>query len=373
MNLPPYEADGWSLMQWFNDSVDNRAADKVCIAEQLPNDPWITRPTSLGGAGFDSQWHDAFNDNLRQEILDAALGDPEMWKIANIINGSGTYLSNTNVVNYLELHDECMTQNGGRIVRQIDPSWPHDDTYAKGRIKLAQGLVMFAPGIPTIHQGSEWLEDTDFGGGDPGGANRINWALKTANAPIFQYFKDIIATRRSNGAFRSNAGHQVFHVDESGNVVAFQRYDASGNVCVVVANFGNGDYYNYRLGFPQAGHWQELINSQSSLYDGNTVGNSGGIDTENVPYDGYGQSASITIPQMGLLVFRFGSPPPPDCPGDTNGDNVVDNADLQAILDAWASETGDPNYDAGADLNDDGQVENADLQELLDNWARTCL
>jgi hypothetical protein len=60
------------------------------------------------------------------------------------------------------------------------------------------------------------------------------------------------------------------------------------------------------------------------------------------------------------------------CPGDTNADWQVDNADLQAVLDAWASRTGDPNYDAAADLNDDGHVENADLQGILDNWARGC-
>jgi hypothetical protein len=61
-----------------------------------------------------------------------------------------------------------------------------------------------------------------------------------------------------------------------------------------------------------------------------------------------------------------------DCPGDTDGDGDVDNADLQRILDAWGSSTGDPNYDAGADLNGDGTVENVDLQELLDNWASQC-
>jgi hypothetical protein len=61
-----------------------------------------------------------------------------------------------------------------------------------------------------------------------------------------------------------------------------------------------------------------------------------------------------------------------ECPGDTNGDRLVDNADLQAVLDAWASSTGDANYDADADLNDDGQVENADLQEILDNWSEIC-
>ncbi|MHC4067024.1 MAG: alpha-amylase family glycosyl hydrolase, partial [Planctomycetota bacterium] len=105
MNM--YQGSGWGLMQRFNDEIDARWVDKIAIAEQLPDDSWVTRPTNLGGAGFDSQWYDAFVDNLRQEIFDAALGNPEMWRISNIINGGGTYLSNTNVANYLELHDEA--------------------------------------------------------------------------------------------------------------------------------------------------------------------------------------------------------------------------------------------------------------------------
>ncbi|MHC4236639.1 MAG: hypothetical protein ACYSUQ_16110 [Planctomycetota bacterium] len=153
-------------MQRFNDEIDARWVDKIAIAEQLPDDSWVTRPTNLGGAGFDSQWYDAFVDNLRQEIFDAALGNPEMWRISNIINGGGTYLSNTNVANYLELHDEAWPDSGGqRMVKSIDTTFPHDDIYAKGRTKLGQGVVMFAPGIPMILQGTEWLEDTGFGGG----------------------------------------------------------------------------------------------------------------------------------------------------------------------------------------------------------------
>jgi hypothetical protein len=62
----------------------------------------------------------------------------------------------------------------------------------------------------------------------------------------------------------------------------------------------------------------------------------------------------------------------PACDSDTNGDCIIDNDDLQAMLNAWASMTGDPNYDPSVDYNGDGQVENADLQELLNDWANDC-
>lgn len=370
MNIFPQEACGWSLMQWYNDTIDNRWANKISIAEQLPNDDWVTRPTSLGGAGFDAQWHDAFTDNLRQAVLDAAFGDPSMGAIAFAINGSSAGVRGPSAANYLELHDELMTSTGGgRIIKVIDPTFPHDDMWAKGRYKLAQGLVVLAPGIPMIHQGSEWLEDTNFGGGNAGGADRINWALKTTNASIFQFFKDVIAVRKSNGAFRANAGWQTYHVNDGTNVIAFQRYDASGNVCVVVANFNNSNLFNYRIGLPQSGTWTELLNSQASVYDGNNVGNGGSIQTEAVAYNGHPQSAVITIPQMGLLVFRHGAPTPP-CPGDLNRDGEVSLADLTQLLANFGTTSG-ATAEQG-DMDADGDVDIADLAAFLSRFGAGC-
>ena len=305
MNIYPQEASGWSLMQEMNDAIDNRFADKIAIAEQLPDDSWVTRPTSLGGAGFDSQYYDEFTDRLRDEIFDAAFGNPEMWKIRNIINGGGDYLNGRYVTNYLELHDECWPTSGGqRIVKWIDTTPPHDDQWAKGRSKLAQGIVMTAPGIPAILQGTEWLDDTDFGT-DLG--NRIDWSKKTTYAGIFAYYRDLITLRRISPALRADAGVDVFHLNETGNVIAFQRYDLSGNVHVVVANFSNTDYTSYRIGLPQSGDWVEELNSQATEYEGNGMTNPGVITPDAISADGFPQSKAIAVPKMALIILTWGS------------------------------------------------------------------
>ena len=317
MNIPPQDGSGWSLMQALNDQVDNRSADKITIAEQLPDDAFVTRPTSLGGAGFDSQYHDAFTDRLREEIFDAALGDPEMWKIDDIINGSGAFLNGRYVTNYVELHDEAWPTSGGqRLVKTIDTTAPHDDAFAQGRSKLAQGLTMFTPGIPAMLQGTEWLEDTDFG---TSSGNRIDWSKKTTYAHIFQYYQDIIALRTSNPALRADSPHAIFHFNETGNVIGFQRYDFAGNVIVVLANFSNNDYTNYRIGLPQPDQWTEMVNSQSSVYGGNGLDNPGLLTAEAIAADGFGQSIELNVPQMGLLVLQWGdetssAPPVPGGP-----------------------------------------------------------
>jgi 1,4-alpha-glucan branching enzyme len=307
MNIGAQEAAGWSLMQWFNDEMARRHAQGVRIAEQLPNDNWVTRPTSLGGAGFDAQYHDAFNDNLRQEIFDAAFGDPEMWKISNIINGSGLYLSNSSAFNYLELHDEAWPASGGqRMVKTIDPTFPHDDQYARGRTKLGQGVVLFAPGVPAMLQGDEWLEDTDFGTADDG-SNKIDWSKKVTYAPIFAYYRDAIHLRVQQPALWANAGHQVFHVNEAGNVIAWQRWDGAGNVFVIIANFSNTDYPVYRLGLPTGGNWLEAINSEAPGYGGTGQTNPGTLVPDAIAYDGFAQSKEIHLPARALVVLRTGT------------------------------------------------------------------
>ncbi len=55
--------------------------------------------------------------------------------------------------------------------------------------------------------------------------------------------------------------------------------------------------------------------------------------------------------------------------GDANGDNAVDNVDLGLLAVAYASSTGDSNFDPRADFNNDGSVDNLDLAILANNYA----
>ncbi len=353
-------AAGWALMQRANDVIDGRYVDRITIAEQLPDDPWVTRPTALGGAGFDAQYHDAFNDRLREAILDAAFGDPNLSAVAAAIDGE-QYLSGAQTLRYLELHDEAWPSSGGqRLVRTIDTVPPHDDEFARGRVLLGHGLVMTSPGIPAMLMGTEWLEDTNFGGGDAAGNDRIDWSKKVTNAPVFSYFQDLIALRRSNPALRAGSPHEIYHVNDAGNVLIMQRWTDAGDVLVVAANFSNSDYAAYRLGLPQPGRWGEVLNSQAAAYGGSGLTNPGSFQAEEVPYDGFGQSAEIVLPRMGLVVLQWN--PPAVCLADMDANGTVDVFDLLAFLDSWFSQA------AAADIDGVSGVDVFDLLAFLDEW-----
>ncbi|MDD3642920.1 MAG: alpha amylase C-terminal domain-containing protein [Candidatus Krumholzibacteria bacterium] len=297
------QAGGWSLMQEMNDLIDRRFAGAIVIAEQLPDDDWVTRPTSLGGAGFDAQYFDWFTDTIREEIFDAALGDPEMGRIRDIIYGAGEYLGGARAVNYFELHDEAWPSSGGqRAVRTIDTTFPHDDLYARGRTKLAQGIVALAPGIPAVLMGTEWLEDADFG---TDLANRNDWAKKTNYDEIFAYYVDLFELR-IEPAFRAGASRDVRHLNEGGNVIGFRRWSGESDF-VIVASFSNSDYPSYRIGVPREVFWREVLNSEDPLYGGDGPVNGGTLVPEAFAYDGYSHSLVIGLPAMGLVVLQAGS------------------------------------------------------------------
>ncbi|MCK4659567.1 MAG: alpha amylase C-terminal domain-containing protein [Phycisphaerae bacterium] len=365
---------GWDIMTNINNSMNARAADRISIAEELPDNGWSTAPTGAGGAGFDSQWHDRYKYAVRQAIFDGAYGDPYVQEVKDVLSGrlnddTSSYIQNwgqstTQLVNYVETHDEAGDESGGqRFAVSID-SGDHYSYWAKGRSKLAQGLTILAPGIPIFLQGGEWMEDIQFGSG---WHNRIDWQKAADRGPIVQFFRDVIAVRKGNGGFRSDAGVNVYHCNESGNVLAFHRWDGGGNDIVVVANFSSNNYYDYHLGFPHGGTWYELLNSESGIYDGNNEGNGGSIETSHVYKDGYNDSAWITIPHMGLLVFRFNDPPNPPGNGDFDYDGDTDLRDF-ATFQACYGGGSCPGF-ADIDLDRDGDVALADYQVFYNNFS----
>lgn len=300
MNISPQAAAGWGLMQRLNNEIDNRYVDKVAIAEQLPTDAAITKPVSLGGAGFDAQYNMQFRDALRNALFSGPTGDPSMSAVRSALYGNGAYLNGRSVFNYFQLHDEAWPTSGGqRLVKTLDGSFPYDTSTVQARMKLALGLTLLSPGVPAMLMGDEWLEDTDFGTGT---ANRIDWSKLTTYTPYYACIQRLILLRRGLDAFRANRPINVLHFNESGNVVGFTRTNAVGQSFLVMANFGNTSYPIYRIGAPTAGGWSQLINTEAAIYGGSGPDN-GALATEAVPYDGQAQSLVVSLPPRSILVF----------------------------------------------------------------------
>jgi hypothetical protein len=77
---------------------------------------------------------------------------------------------------------------------------------------------------------------------------------------------------------------------------------------------------------PEAGSWYERLNSEDTGFGGSgPINNCGAIISENLAYDGYGQSIVIDLAAMALVVFQYA----PDPTSIEDSDSPVPVNDLE--------------------------------------------
>jgi 1,4-alpha-glucan branching enzyme len=352
----PEIPDGWSMLQWCNESADAQFPGKFMVAEDLGDNAWITKTTGAGGAGFDSQWDGSFAFPVRSALEAASDSSRDMFAVRDAINKNFNGSMQQRVI-YTENHDE-VANGRSRVPETI---WPGNagSWFSRKRSTLGAALVMTAPGIPMIFQGQEFLEDGYFAAED-----RLDWNKATTYGKVTDLYRTLIRLRRNlDGTSRglSGAFTNVFHVNNNAKVLGFHRWQngGAGDDVVVLTNFSNVSYPNYRVGLPRGGLWRVRFNSDSTAYSAD-YGNYAATDVtaDNSGYDGLPFSGNFRFGPYTSVIFSQSTP----SRFDLNGDWLVGGPDLGMVLAQW----GGPGT---ADFNGDGIVGGPDLGMLLAAWG----
>ena len=181
---------------------------------------------------------------------------------------------------------------------------------------------------------------------DGGGACGIAWLLGTDPASESYAYSVTALGCFTNRTFTHELGHNMGCCHAPG--------DGGGCTSGGVFPYSVGHRFNgvsgtqYRTVMAYApGTRIPRFSSASVVYDGTPTGLA---DRDN--------AASINITRLTFANFRCDL-----CPGDVNGDNVRDGADLAAVLGNWGTTA------PATDLNADGTTNAADLSVLLGNWG----
>jgi len=270
----------------------------------------IVTATNDGGAGFDVVQHDGLRSAVRGAVAAASYGQGSAVNfdaIAGNLYPQGL-AHGWQAVSCVENHDIVKVGTDLRIPALADGS-DHRSWYARSRSRFATGLLLTAPGIPQLFMGQEFLEDKQWSC-DPTAPNLIWWAgLDAGSDPAMvnhlRFTQDLIRLRWNYPALRGENVHP-FHVHDQNRVIAFHRWlEGAGEDVIVVATLAENTWYDYAIGFPFAGPWREVFNSD--VYDNwvNPIvaGNGGGISASNTPLHGFACSANIVIPANGFVVF----------------------------------------------------------------------
>lgn len=300
---------GWPFCQNLNGTVNWLDPSAMNVAEYWSVNPWAVKPIGESGAGFHATWHDGLRNSIRGVISQATGGaNAELhWQpVVDALYPNG-FSDAWRAVQSVEDHDVVSTGSQQRISALAGGGREHSRTwYATSRARVANGLLLTAPGIPMLFMGQEFYEDKQWSD-DPHGT-LIDWeGMDTDHTmqDFHRFMRELIAVRRRHPALRDE-GVATIVMDDFHRVLAFQRWvPGTGRDVVVVASLNEATQYGYRIPFPSSGRWLEVFNSDvyENWVNPIAAGNGGGLEANGPACNGLSASADITIPANSILVF----------------------------------------------------------------------
>jgi 1,4-alpha-glucan branching enzyme len=199
-------------------------------------------------------------------------------------------------------HDEVVHGKGSLLTKM-----PGDEWQKFANLRLLLGYQFAQPGKKLMFMGCEFGQRKEWNHD-----NVLDWSLLELKPHdgIRRWVQDL------NRFYQSEPGLAQLDCSPSGfrwvdgsdgerSVLSFLRCGTEpGSEILIVFNFTPVPRQNYRVGVPQGGFWQELLNSDAPLYGGSGVGNIGGQNAAPIPSHGSMWSLNLTLPPLGALFMK---------------------------------------------------------------------
>ncbi len=285
------------FLRHLNDVVAEEVPGASVIAEESTAWPGVTQPTRDGGLGFAYKW----NMGWMHDTLEYIAKDPVYRSYAhNELTFPMVYAFSEKYVLPIS-HDEVVHGKGSLIGKMPGDEWQQ---FANLRAYLS--TMWTQPGKKLLFMGCEfgqwreWSHDRE-----------LDWSLldETHHAGIQRLVGDLNRLYQAETPLHERDTEPegfawVVGDDSTNSVFAWLRWDLIGEPLLVVANMTPVPRYDYRLGVPTLGNWEEIFNSDAQHYGGTNLGNMGQIQALDTPLHGQTASISLTLPPLGVIMLR---------------------------------------------------------------------
>jgi 1,4-alpha-glucan branching enzyme len=258
----------------------------------------VTRPTQVGGLGFDYKW----NMGWMHDMLKYMHMDPVYRRYHhNQITFSLMYAYSERFVLPFS-HDEVV-----HLKKSMISKMPGDVWQMFANLRALYGYMYGHPGKKLLFMGGEFGQWHEWNHD-----KQLDWELANHkfHSGLQRWVRDLNRLYRAEPALYERDdtpdGFEWMDCsDHEGNVVSFVRRAANADDMILFAcNFSAIPRYNYRVGVPVAGSWVEILNSDATVYGGAGVGNLGSVDADAEPKHGRTHSLDLTLPPLGIVAFR---------------------------------------------------------------------
>ncbi|TCV93690.1 1,4-alpha-glucan branching protein GlgB [Biostraticola tofi] len=287
-----------AFLRYTNHTVGTQRDGSVTIAEESTSFSGVTSPPENGGLGFHYKWNMGWmNDTLKYMQLDPV----HRRYHHNQMTFSMVYAYSENFVLPLS-HDEVVHGKHSILGRM-----PGDDWQKFANLRAYYGFMWGHPGKKLLFMGNEFAQRREWDHD-----RSLDWhLLDDAAGPhsgVQRLVRDLNACYRQYAPlYQQDCSYNGFEwlvADDSENsVFAFLRRDNDGNEIMVVSNFTPVPRPGYRIGIPHSGRWREILNTDSSYYNGSNTGNGGEIHSQPHPSHQREHSVQLTLPPLATLFL----------------------------------------------------------------------
>ena len=281
----------------LNRAVFRAFPNVLMIAEESTAWPMVTRPTNVGGLGFNFKWNMGWmNDSLAYFRT-----DPFFRKeIHDKLTFSMCYAFSENFVLPIS-HDEVVHGKASLIEKM----------YGAYEEKFAQDRAFFAymighPGKKLQFMGNEFAQFKEW---DYREGLEFMLVDNYDTHRVFQNFvKELNFFYLANREFYEvdfdwSGFEWVVADDKSQNILVFNRKDLAGNSIMCIYNFSPVRRDGYRIGVDISGKYQEVFNTDRDIYGGTNCINTD-IESEHIPCHAKGHSIKVNIPAYSAIFIK---------------------------------------------------------------------
>lgn len=281
-----------------NDTLHKEFPGVITFAEESTSWGGVTRPTETGGLGFDFKWNMGWmNDSLayieKDPLYRKYHQDQLTFSLIYAFSEKFTLPFS---------HDEVVHMKQSMLSKM-----PGDDWQKFANLRLIYTYMYTHPGKNLLFMGSEfgqwgeWSEDRS-----------LDWHLLgwDTHSGVKQLVADLnrlsIEKKPLHEVDFDWTGFEWIDISDADNSIIsyIRRARNPEDYLVVILNFTPTVHHGYKIGVPEAGDYEVILNSDSEFYGGS---NAGSEQLTAVDGEWHGQEAHIecTVPPLAGMILKF--------------------------------------------------------------------
>ena len=285
----------------FNTAVHEYFPSAVTLAEESTSWPGVSHPVSEGGLGFNYKW----NMGWMHDTLKYMEDDPIYRSFHHgTLTFSLLYAFSEQFILPFS-HDEVV-----HLKKNMLDKMPGDVWQKFANLRLLYGYMWSHPGKKLQFMGTEfgqWREWNE--------AQSLDWHLleqDTKHKGVQALVRDLNHIYRTQPALYEDeySWEGFFWVDlhdSQNSVLSYgRRTNTGGETILVICNFTPVVRTGFRLGVPEPGEYEEILNTDAAEYGGSNVINES-RESSPTPWQDLPHSIILTLPPLAVVYWKLQS------------------------------------------------------------------